>query len=229
VTAIDPPPSGRPLRNAFVVLLIGGVVTLSCSPSDDTIYRPPPTGALQGAVKLVSNLSDDLGAVIGTEIVSDAAGVKVWLTRPDSTADSTTTTAGNYGFTASAAGEYRARCQPFAELLVSSPLATLAAGGTATFDTLELGPAGDIRTYPNPFPDAGLAIEFDTATVDSIEVVAYALTGEIAWRYKYEGVIGLNHIHWVGIDNDAVEVPDGWYWIVVRYAGTTLYNLTKKL
>lgn len=220
----------RRLQFALGALLAGFAAVSACTSSDNGVYRPPETnGELRGAVKLIGNLSDDAGTLTGTEIVLDAAGVQVWLIRPDSSVDSTTTAAGSYGFSASVAGAYRARCQPFVELLVSSREVTMAPGGTAAFDTLVLRPSGALRTYPNPFPLEGLAIEFDATTVDSAEVIAYTLGGGIGWRYKYETPIGFNHIHWIGIDNAGAELPDGWYWLVIRYAGTIQYNLVKKL
>jgi hypothetical protein len=188
-----------------------------------------PRYALTGRVRLLARLTTDLGIETGIRTVDDADGVEVVLQAPDNTTWTTTTVDGEYRFEGLLPTAYKARTQLTPETTTETPYIVVISGDMAASDTLVVPSAGDMKTYPNPFPaEHGEAIEFTTTTPDPYTIDVYTLGWEKVYTHTTPQSPGFQHFHWAGFDTGGAPVPAGPYWIVLHRDGTVHTSLVFK-
>jgi hypothetical protein len=223
-----------------VALLALALGLSGCSDSTSkTLILEPQTGAyaLRGHVRLIGRLAESSNPVspesTGVRTVDNATGVRVFIKRPGGAVDSTVTVDGVYEFRFDEPGSYRVFAWVVAPDTVATAQVATAARDTTIAAVFELGPHGDVDTYPNPFPstgaDAGVGVELTPASDETIEVRILNIAGAPVYSYSRDWLTGiLFHLHWVGVNDANVEVPNGAYWATARADGVTRYNLVFK-
>jgi hypothetical protein len=212
---------------AALLLALGGP---GCSDRvSTTLLAPAQAGryALTGRVQITGTLAGLLGPYqpTGTRVVDDATGVRVRITRPDGSTDSVLTVDGAFEFRADAPGLYRASCWVVAPDTVATSDVTLADVDVAFPDTLKLAGSEELDTYPNPFSAVdGLAIEFETQAAQQAELTVLNVSGTPVYTESVNSVAGFMHHHWHGVEQGGGELPDGLYWLVVRFDGAPRYD-----
>ena len=145
-----------------VALLALALGLSGCSDSTSkTLILEPQTGAyaLRGHVRLIGRLAESSNPVspesTGVRTVDNATGVRVFIKRPGGAVDSTVTVDGVYEFRFDEPGSYRVFAWVVAPDTVATAQVATAARDTTIAAVFELGPHGDVDTYPNPFPRRG--------------------------------------------------------------------------
>jgi hypothetical protein len=182
---------------------------------------------LSGSVAIESRLADEVNADLGTRVQLDADGLRIHLEGPDGR-DSTLTHDGQFQFAVAGSGLYRvwARLAPGGPAFEHS--ATLGTRDTV-LPPLAIAAFGQMDNYPNPFAHPhGVGFEFHQAAADPVEVEVRTLAGDRVWWQSTDGVIGLNHVHWNGVDMAQQPVANGSYVMVARAGGTVRHNVVFK-
>ena len=183
---------------------------------------------LSGTVVVRSRARDEVNTDLGALTFDAVSGLRVHLDRPGGGTDSVNTSNGHYHFPIAAPGDYRVwlRAVPGGPEIAR----TVTLGSRdSTLDTLVVTPFGQLDDYPNPFASShGVGLEYDLAASVHVSHEVWSPAGARVWHFEYEGVVGLNHVHWIGIDDASNPAPNGYYWAVVRTAEGVRYNMVLK-
>lgn len=202
------------------------VLCLCACDGDDPMQ---PRGGLSGAVRLTAQQTDLVGMPQAEIIELHADGILVTLRGDDGSERATPTVGGRFGFSDLPPGRYVASIGVDASIQVASAPVEIGQSHVELTEPLTLDSTARLRTFPNPFQQfPGLAIECTTAVAGPVEFEIFSPARMPVWEYSYTGPPGVQHVHWVGDDEQQQEVPDGLYWVVVRKGAVTEYSLVRK-
>jgi hypothetical protein len=200
------------------------LATLAAGCGDAGTGPDLPIGpSLTGWVALWGERFDDLGRPLGRRTVPDGDGVPVELIDAGGATRATAhTQAGRFQFADLEAGTYRVRTQAGPLPPVESAAVAIAASNVALPDTLVLGPAGTLTTYPSPAtPEHGIGFEFVAQEAQTMHFRVLGLDLQPVWTDSSFTDPGFIHVHW----SPAPGLGLGAYWGLAHHDGAWHRNL----
>jgi len=183
---------------------------------------------LVGVVRLDAALADASGTPIGTQTVTNADGVRVWLIEAGRAVDSTLTIRGVYTFSVTRGHSYRTQFGVRPAFVDSSELIIATRDAAFDVDTLRLGRAGDLASRPNPFATQ-VALSFQLGNDTHVEIAVYDLSANRVRALASRAFPAGSHVlSWDGTDDATHEVGDGMYWVLLQTAKETRAELIVK-
>ena len=175
--------------------------------------------AVTGRLTLTGNLRDAAGAPVGTRVITDADGVRVYLERLGTATDSALSSGGAYRLVGPQGPDYRVTARAGPRLWFSSAVFAIGKRDVAVSQPLALVSTGTVSASPNPFT-GGESIHFELLTTDRVFLGTFSVAGlriqdlgSGTWRS------GVYDIPWDGMNRDGQPIPDGPYWVVLSTPG----------
>jgi hypothetical protein len=183
--------------------------------------------SLSGRVRVSGGLRDGTGSPTGTRTLVSPDSVSIFLVKEGVLSESTRAVAGRYSFPVNL-GTYVAFARVVAGAADSTFPLHLHNTDLVFPDTLQVGHAGDLSAYPNPFT-AQLHLDYALAAGGSVRVRVITLGGTpVKTLLDRTDAAGLYSVSWDARDEGGQVVPTGSYWAILESAGEVRRELVFK-